>query len=117
MPAGRPRIIESPEEFDRLVDEYVDLRRSEGKPLLFTGMALHLGFVARQSLYDYQAVEGFSDSVKRARALVESQYEENLHGNAVAGSIFALKNHGWADHSSLSVTELPEIRVVMDEDG
>lgn len=99
--AGRPRIIDSPEEFDRLVDEYVAKCREEDEPVTFTGMALHLGFVARQSLYDYQGYDGFSDSVRRARSLVEAEYEKRLAGNNVAGSIFALKNHGWSDRQEL----------------
>ena len=40
----------------------------------------------------------FSDSVKRAKLLIENGYEVDLRktGNP-AGSIFALKNMGWSD--------------------
>lgn len=110
---GRPRIVETPEEFDRRVDEYVEDRRSAQRPITFTGMALFLGFVDRRSLYDYQDLPGFSPSVKRARAMVEAQYEENLHGQAVAGSIFALKNHGWTDRQEIAVTEAPTLHVIL----
>jgi hypothetical protein len=94
---GRPRIIESPEEFDRLVAEYRDWCRENEEPVTFTGMALHLGFADRQSFYDYAKREGFSCSVKTAKTLVENEYEKRLAGQNVAGSIFALKNHGWTD--------------------
>ncbi len=104
MPAGQPRIIKSPAEFDELVDAYVERCRDDEVPLTFTGMALALGFASRQSLYDYGGLPEFSYSVKRARALIEQQYETNLHGAHVAGSIFALKNHGWSDRQHDEVT-------------
>jgi hypothetical protein len=96
---GRPPIIETPEEFDRLVDEYVELRRAEGKRLTITGMALHLGFYGRQSLYQQADREEFYDSVKRASALVEADYEDRLEDRGIpaAGTIFALKNFKWSD--------------------
>ena len=50
-----------------------------------------------EEFYDYEKREGFSHSVKRARMLVEAEYERRLHGNNVGGAIFALKNHGWSD--------------------
>lgn len=99
---GRPRIVASPEEFDQKVDEYRDLCRAKEEPVTFTGMALHLGFCDRRSLYDYENYDGFSRSVKRARALVEWEYEKRLAGNNVAGAIFALKNHGWSDLQQIS---------------
>ena len=94
---GRPPIIASSEEFDTLVEEYRTLCTEQKIPVTFTGMALHLGFASRRSFYDYEKREGFSHSVKRARMLVEAEYERRLHGNNVAGAIFALKNHGWSD--------------------
>lgn len=101
---GRPRIIETPEEFERLVEEYRLDRKNEERPLTFAGMARHLGFADRRSFYDYAKRDGFSLSVKKAQILIEEQYEENLSGNNVAGSIFALKNHGWSDKQELAHT-------------
>lgn len=95
---GRPRTIDSPEQFDELVQDYREQCQKGKVPMTFTGMALHLGFVSRQSLYDYANYDGFSDSVKKAQSLIEAQYEARLFGNGqVAGAIFALKNHGWTD--------------------
>ena len=104
---GRPRIVETPEEFDRLVEEYRALCTENEIPVTFSGMARHLGFVSRQSLYDYEKREGFSYPVKRAQLMVEHEYEKRLHGNNVAGAIFALKNHGWSDRHDHTHTELP----------
>lgn len=97
MPGGRPPIFTDPKEMDRLVDEYVALRREEKRPVLLTGMILHLGLSSRQSLDHYANRPEFSDSVKRAKMIIEAEYEENLHGTASTGSIFALKNFGWKD--------------------
>jgi hypothetical protein len=103
---GRPPIIETPEDFDRLVDEYVDLRRSEGKRLTITGLCVHLGVWDRRAFYDQANRDGFSHSVKRARMLVEADYEDRLDNREIpqAGTIFALKNFGWTDKQELEHT-------------
>jgi hypothetical protein len=62
-----------------------------------SGLAYFLGFESRQSFYDYEKKEGFTYTIKRARLIIEQEYEEQLqHGNTV-GAIFALKNMGWID--------------------
>lgn len=94
---ARPRIIKSPEEMDRLVDEYVAQRYAEERPVTLTGLCLHLGLNSRQSLDAYEQREEFFGSVKRAKSIIEDQYEQNLHANNATGSIFALKNFGWKD--------------------
>ena len=95
---GRPRIIESPAEMERLVKEYVTKCREEDEPLTLTGMILHLGLSSRRVLDDYGDRPEFAHSVKRAKLLIEHGYEVDLRrtGNP-AGSIFALKNMGWSD--------------------
>jgi hypothetical protein len=99
---GRPRIIESSDEFDRLVDEFVANCKAEGEPVTITGLALHLGFSCRQSMYQYKKHDGFYDSVKRACTLVELEYEKGLARGAGAGHIFALKNFNWTDRQEIS---------------
>lgn len=104
---GRPRIIDSPEEFDALVEDYRKTCQENGEPLTFTGMALHLGFSDRRSFYDYAEYEGFSRSVSRAKMLVEAEYERTVAENGMrgcGGAIFALKNHGWEDRSQMEHT-------------
>ena len=97
-PVGRPRKINSPDEFDSLVDSYFSLCRANEEPILLTGMILALGLCSKESFYHYETYPEFSDSVKRARMLVESEYEKRLNQNSsAAGPIFALKNFGWAD--------------------
>lgn len=95
---GRPRIFSTPEEFDGLVDSYVDMCRNSGEPILLVGMVLALGFTSKEGFYNYGEYPEFSDSVKRARALIELEYEKRLVlGSSAAAPIFALKNFGWSD--------------------
>ena len=101
---GRPRKIGSPEEFDRLVDEYLADRFAQEKPITLTGCLLHMGIYSRATLEDYASYEGFSEPVKRLRSLVAQAYEERLHGNSPTGAIFALKNMGWSDKQELEHT-------------
>jgi len=98
---GRPRKYKSPEEFDAKVEEYAAYCKEQDEPVTWTGLALFLGFCSRQSIDEYLQYDGFSDSVKRAKAFVEWNYEKRLHGNSPTGAIFALKNYGWSDKSEL----------------
>lgn len=99
-PVGRPRKIDSPETFDNLVDTYILTCQDPGNPkaITLTGMVLALGLCSKDSFYDYEQFPEFTDSVKRARLLVEHEYENRLvAGSNAAAPIFALKNFGWKD--------------------
>lgn len=97
-PVGRPRKIKSPEDFDAMVDSYFAMCRANEEPILLTGMILALGLCSKDSFYEYEKYQEFTDSVKRARMLVEAEYEKRLNvNNSAAGPIFALKNFGWTD--------------------
>ena len=102
---GRPRIIETPEEFDALLEAYLErvLDPETYEPITLTGLVLSLGFSSKQSLYEYGQRDGFTDSVKRARLVVEHSYELNLRGQNAAGVIFALKNMDWSDKQQLDI--------------
>lgn len=114
---GRPRKIKSPEEFDALVDGYLNICKEANEPVLFIGLVLALGLSCKDSFYEYEKYDGFSESVKRARSLIEIEYEKRLVvGNNAAAPIFALKNFGWKDkqeidhtHNSGNVTTLAEM--------
>lgn len=100
--AGRPPFYKTPEELKKKADEYFELRDAMNKPYTITGLTLHLGFESRQSFYRYEKDAKFSYTIKSLRTKVENSYEENLHGNNVTGSIFALKNMGWTDKMDLT---------------
>lgn len=101
---GRPRHYETPEDFDKKVEEYAAYCKAENEPATWTGLALFLGFSSRQGIDEYQKYEGFSDSVKRAKAFVEMEYEKRLCGTSPTGAIFALKNYGWSDRQDIAHT-------------
>lgn len=97
-PVGRPRIITTPEEFDERVDAYIAECKEKEEPVLLTGMILALGMNSKNTFYEYENYPEFSDSVKKARLLVEMEYEKRLCTlPSATGSIFALKNFGWRD--------------------
>lgn len=93
-PGGRPPKFTDPVELEAMLDYYF-----ENEPVLtMTGLALHLGFCNRQSMYDYENKPEFSDTIKRARTMIEMSYEKDIKtGDGTTGHIFALKNFGWTD--------------------
>ena len=100
MPAGRPRKFESPEAMQAAVDEYFEI---EERPTV-TGLALHMGLY-RQSLINYGERDEFVDTVKAAKARIQSHIEQLLlyEGNA-AGKIFNMKNNfGWKDQHDIEI--------------
>ena len=101
---GRPRLYNSPEDFDAKVLEYHQYCKAEQEPVTWTGLALYLGFSSRQSIDEYAKYDGFSDSVKKAKTLVEWEYEKRLIQGQPAGPIFALKNMGWSDKQEIDHT-------------
>lgn len=119
---GRPPIFESPEAMQQKIDEYITAMSSKvikgekeeddefdlGRPVTISGLAFYLGFESRQSFYDYEKRDGFSYIVKRARLFIENAYEERLLNKYPTGSIFALKNMGWADRSEIKHEGLPD---------
>jgi hypothetical protein len=84
---GRPTVYDDPAAMQTQIDIYF---AEEGKKTM-TGLALAMGFDSRQSLYDYRKKVEFTCIINKALLRIEHQYEENLHGNNVAGSIFVLK--------------------------
>ena len=118
---GRPARFKTVEEMQERIDKYFESlkcidpesRKQFTKPATITGLALHLGFCSRQSLYDYKDSDMFSYTIKTARLRVESSYEENLFTKNATGAIFGLKNLGWSDKQEikqdLSVSGAPVI--------
>lgn len=107
MGFGRPRKYETAEELEDAVfnyfkqfDEVDNLEDLRKKPTV-AGLALHLGFASRQSIYDYAEKGEFSYVIKRALLALEDFHEGALSGNNVTGHVFWLKNHGWADKKEL----------------
>lgn len=116
---GRPRLYASPEDFDAMVMAYQAHCKATEEPVTWTGLALFLGFSSRTAIDEYLKYDGFSNSVKKAKAFVEYEYEKRLAGHSPTGAIFALKNYGWSDkqelaHSSPDGSMTPKASVSLD---
>lgn len=101
MERGRPLKYKDSEELEIAIQEYFD---NDPKNPTVTGLAYHLGFASRQSLYDYEDRPNFSYTIKRAVLFIESKHESMLYTNSPTGSIFWLKNRGWKDKTETENT-------------
>lgn len=109
LKVGRPLKYKTAEELQKAVDIFIsdcpDKRKiyhQDGTVVeipcpTVSGLAYYLGFLDRQSMYDYEERTEFSCIIKKARFFIEKEYEKLLHANNVTGIIFALKNMGWKD--------------------
>lgn len=86
--------------FDSIQDStYIDSNGNpQRKPLTITGLALALD-TSRKVLMEYQERDAYSNTVKRAKTVIENYAEERLFSSSPTGAIFALKNYGWKDKS------------------
>lgn len=109
--AGRPPKWETPEQLQKEIDKYFEDCKKNNEPLTITGLALALD-TYRDVLMDYQNKDEFSNTVKRAKQIIENAYEKRLIQNGRSGDIFALKNFGWVDKQEVDANvDLSEIRV------
>jgi hypothetical protein len=100
--AGRPLLYKNAKELQKEIDRYFATKELTDLPFSITGLAYSLGFVSRQSFYDYENYPVFSDTVKKARLRIEMFYEEQLLSKNTTGAIFALKNFGWSDKQEIT---------------
>jgi hypothetical protein len=120
---GRPPLFDSKEALQEKIEEYfksgmkireIIVGKGENKEVVkvpvptITGLVLFCGFESRQSFYDLEKNTEFSYTIKRARTTIENHYEEGIQIGNTAGSIFALKNLGWADSQKLDLSTLGE---------
>lgn len=137
---GRPPIHTDPKEVERLIMDYFEWIKGEtatkevvignddeGKPIkepkeyfirnpeppTVTGLALHLGFCDKSTLYDYRDKSEFSHSIKKGLSMVEKHHEKQIaYGDKCTGNIFALKNMGWKDKVEQDNTHSGEIKII-----
>lgn len=117
---GRPRIVETPEQLKDGVNSYynsiIKTRvTEEGEEIKYfyrptiTGLALHLGYATRQSIYYNQSNDDeFCYILKKATTFIEQYHEESLDSKNVAGHVFALKNMGWSDKTEIETKEVKD---------
>jgi len=96
-----PKKFPTPQILADALEDYFDNTPIEEWTL--TGVALSLG-TSRQVLGQYEEREDYKELIVRARTLVEHSYELGLKANGKAGDIFALKNFGWRDDRSFTMS-------------
>jgi hypothetical protein len=131
-PVGRPPLYKSAEELQTQIrkyfntEAYIDLgftgkgknrKRLQKYAPTISGLVLYCGFCNRASFYDLESNPEFTNTIKKARTMIEQYYERLLHGANCTGAIFALKNFGWQDKTELEhtgeikFTQMPAIKV------
>lgn len=108
---GRPLKFKTPEELQEKIDAYYEWAKENKKHITITGLAWFLD-TNRQTLIRYEDEDSellksvdddvkvkFRDTIKRAKARIEMEYEETLYNkNSAVGGIFVLKNnYGYVD--------------------
>lgn len=96
---SRPAKYQTVKELEEAIEEY--FAENPESPTQ-SGLALHLGFASRQSLFDYKKKEEFSYTIKRAFMQIDEKHEQRLYENSNSGSIFYLKNRGWTDQLNIT---------------
>lgn len=125
MKNGRPLKFKTAEELQEKIDQYFKeeckvvaitdkdgnaLTDKRGKPVVevnpptVSGLARYLGFLDRQSMYDYKKRDDFSCTIKDATLRIEAFAEKQLFVGNSTGAIFWLKNKGWKDKTEQEVT-------------
>lgn len=96
---GRPPKFKTAVEMQKKIIEFFVWCKENHQPPTISGLVIFLGYADRQSFYDLEKQAKFSYTIKKARTMIQTVYERNLHGTTPTGSIFALKNFGWDDKS------------------
>ena len=91
---GRPLLYDDPEVLHDACEGYFNKCYEEGTPYSIAGLCNHVG-MTKNSLWDYEQREEFSDTVKLAKQIIEESYNvECLTGDDQrrrVGHIFMLK--------------------------
>lgn len=104
---------------ERNIVKYFEYCDTNENNLTMTGLALFLGFESTKSMIDYEKKDTCSAIIKRARAIIEMSYENNLTDGYNAGAIFALKNFKsiWKDKTEQDVRVTDVTLDLSDEDS
>ena len=123
MPAGRPRIIQSPQEMEEKAKVYFDDCDKRGVHYTIPGIAYAMGFSRRQSFVEYGTLyKEFSDTVNRLRLKIETQRVEKAlsgEGNPHISKFDLTNNFDYKDKTeqdtNLNVSGGLEVSGVLDK--
>ena len=110
---GRPRKFNSVEDMERAIEEYFNDCDNNGKPYTVSGLAYALD-TSRKVLLNYQEIDEFSNTIKKAKARIEQFNEELLYSKDVptVGVIFNLKNnYDWKDKQEIEADVSSEVNI------
>ena len=99
----RPLKFETVEELESKIADY--LEQTPKEEWTITGLAIALD-TYRSVLCDYEEKDEYSNTIKRAKQMVEHSYELDLKKHGRTGTIFALKNFDWKDRNETDLTSL-----------
>ena len=121
---GKPKSFESPEQFQRLNDEYFDFCDSQKetftdskgqiktlqKPYTMSGLCVFLG-ITRETWSQYAKNPDYANIAASSKSKIENYCEENTMLGKLNPifSIFSLKNNfGWVDKMEINNTKSNE---------
>ena len=105
-PANTPK-YETAEALQLQVDDYQEWCAEHKQTATVAGLAYHLGYQDRASIYDLESHPRYSHVIKRARLMIEGNLAAGLcDGKGWGpGRIFILKNHhGYRDEKHIEQT-------------
>ena len=94
MWAWRPMKWTSVKEIEPLINKYFEENPIEEWTITWLALALD---TSRKTICEYEWNDEFSNTIKKAKEMVENSYEIDLKKKGNTGTIFALKNFGWID--------------------
>jgi hypothetical protein len=102
---GRPKSFQSPEQMQKLIDQYFNNCEETGRPLTVAGLADGLG-CHTDTINEYQKDPAYSATIKRAKTKIEAAMAEYaLIAKNPAGAIFLLKaNYNYSDKLQIEST-------------
>lgn len=101
MAWGRPLKFKSVKELQDKIEDYLTTTKKEEWTI--TWLAIHLD-TFRNVLCDYEEKDEFSNTIKKAKQMIEHSYEIDLKKRGHAWTIFALKNFKWRDKTESEIS-------------
>lgn len=100
---GRKKML-SPEEFKKKSEEYFDECKAQDEAPSIAGLAFHLGFSSKQSIFDYRKDPEYAHEANRATLFIEAWLNKKVVNKDTysPGQWHILKsNFGYEDKRSL----------------